>query len=94
MARPTTAPELTILNSAGRYPHTRLLLEDPDGVMQDVTAFAGEDWFDGLEFGANVDEPIGGGTFELRREIDGVSLAPLIEGSRSTRMPAACTRRS
>lgn len=83
--RTPTAKQEAALASPERQTLIRVLVEDGDGEMRDVTDLFGRDFFDGLDVDARVDDPIGGATLQLMRAVDGISLSPLVEGSQANR---------
>lgn len=85
MARVVTAPKLALLNSAAFNFHARALIEDGDGTMRDTTNIVGVDFFDGVAWAENIDQPVASGTVSLRREgkngATAVSIAPTMTTS-------------
>lgn len=80
-----TAIQGEVLAGADHVTHSKLLVKDAGGSWIDLTDLYGRDFLVGWNVNENVDEPVGTATFDLRREIDRYSLAPLVEGSRVNR---------
>lgn len=79
--RTTTVAQETALSARHRTTHVWIELENPDGVMVELTSLSGHDWMEEARIRMSADAPIGSATVTLFREIDGLSLAPLITGS-------------
>jgi hypothetical protein len=79
--RAATAAELAVLASKDRADHTRVKIENADGVMVEVTNLAGHDWVDDVTIDVRVEPLISTATITLFRTIGLLSLAPLIESS-------------
>ena len=81
MARLTTSEQDDALAALDRTTHVRVYVEDPDGTMQDVTDYKGENWLNECVIEATTDAPITRATISLWRRSGVYSIAPLIESS-------------
>lgn len=81
VARTLTTYQTEALAAPDRAVFSRVRIEDPDGVMVDMTDLEGYDFVDSVMIRADADHPISVAEVRLIREIDGLSIAPLIEGS-------------
>jgi hypothetical protein len=68
----------------------RVFVENPDGVMQDVTDFLGANWLDNATWTEDADQPVASGVVTLIREDTdlSISLAPAIGASPANRNAA------
>lgn len=75
------AGKVDLANSAEYGAHLKIELEHADGSMFDLGDLSGYNWLDEAEWGKTVDDPQCNVTIKIRREIGGLSLAPLVEDS-------------
>lgn len=80
--RTATDQETRALSAAARRTELRVLIEDGDGVDQDLSAFVGKDWVGGLAIDSDVDQDIDTCKMSLVREHEKLSLSYLNETSR------------
>lgn len=85
MARLVTTEQLAVLNAPDRTTHVRVKIEDPDGTMQDVTTYKGQNWLNECTVEHSTDYPISRATISLWRRVGPHSIAPLIEASPANR---------
>jgi hypothetical protein len=64
----------------------RLWVKDAAGNWVNLSDLYGHDWLLSWRTSESVDDAIGTASFELRREIDGYALPPLVQGSRPNRV--------
>jgi hypothetical protein len=87
--RTLSAALQTALGLPNRYHHLRVLVEDPDGNLADVSDRLGLDWLWGVTLGGDIDQLARTLTLQLRRAFgipsQNLSLAPLMEGSQVNR---------
>lgn len=76
--RAIDAPERALLASDHNV-HLLLEVQNADGSWIDLSIAGGHDWCEGAEWGTDIDQAVEQGTIFLRREIEGDSLAPMIE---------------
>jgi hypothetical protein len=78
--RTITTPQRTLL--AGDFAvHLRVEVQNTDLDWIDLSSFDGTNFVDFAEISEETDIPVAGFTVGLRRQVDGVSLAPLVEAS-------------
>lgn len=83
--RDLTTEQWALLSSDHYAIHVRVLIENGAGVMVDYSAYLGSDWFYSARWSEDQDRPIASGSLELRRELGGVSLSPLVRASLANR---------
>lgn len=82
--RSVSAAEEQVLAAAVYGVHARVLVEDPDGLLVDLTTAGGTNWVDRVRITEDIDQPVASLHLDLRREtgdVDGPSLAPFDEAS-------------
>jgi hypothetical protein len=78
--RTISGPERALL--AGRFAASlRVEVENADGDMVDLANLGGLNFVESAEWSKEIDIPVAGLTVGVRRQVNGVSLAPLVEGS-------------
>ena len=79
MPRTIGGPELATLLSASRATHLRIEVQDSEAAWVDYSDYTGIDWQISASLAEDIDTPIVTGEIRLAREVDGDSLAPLME---------------
>lgn len=80
--RSATAPQLAALASMSRSSHVRVFVDRTGaGVYADLTAISGHNWLDHVEINDTIDATGMSASVTLRREVDGDSVATLMESS-------------
>lgn len=78
--RTLNADERALLASRHFNIHARLWVRDPEGKWVNVSALGGENYLKSAAWEHNLDQPVSSGTFVLRRESNGQSIAPFLRG--------------
>lgn len=85
MARPFTTGQRTTTAGPSLWIHAWLYILDSDGNWRDVTSMSGYDWFNGAQWGEDIDNQVAQGTITLRRQVGpasaNLSLAPTMSAS-------------
>lgn len=91
MARTYAAPELARLLATSHVTHWKVQVENPDGVMQEMTSFLGVDWVARLAWNDDDGKAVDEATVALYRwdAATDVSLSPEMGGSPANRNAAA-----
>jgi hypothetical protein len=92
--RTATAPELVLLAAPAVQYHTRVRIEDPDGVMLDVVTgegrLGGLCWLDGCEIDVDIDQPVSQAVIRIVRAAGAtLSMVPLMTASTLNRNAAS-----
>jgi hypothetical protein len=75
--RTLSADQQAVIAAPGGYAaHVRVRIYD-GSAWQDLTALWGHDWLDGVDYGADREEPVSQATVSLKRDIGMLSLSPL-----------------
>jgi hypothetical protein len=77
MARTATTAQANALASAKRMEFVRVFVQNPDGVMTDITVLASRNWFSSADIDFDIDQPIASATIRFRRDHGSLSLSPL-----------------
>jgi hypothetical protein len=73
-------------NPAGYTVRGRVLVQGPSSTWVDLTHFHERDFLDGVDVDESLDSPVGQATVRVVREVDGLSLAPLVTSSRANNL--------
>ncbi|QRK06043.1 fibronectin type III domain-containing protein [Archangium violaceum] len=85
--RPLLEQQQRLLRSSGPYStrgRVRVLL---GSTWYDLTNLFGRDFLDSVDVDEGLDNPVGQASVRVMRELDGLSLAPLMETSRANNLP-------
>ncbi len=88
MPRSASTGQARVFGLSHRRTVVRVLVEDGDGTMRDLSDEAGRDWVKSAEWGEDIDDQVMTARVALIRDFYGYSLARDVEGSRLNRNAA------